>query len=205
MTEKPAFAFPETDWCLVVDALVNKGRIVLPNALPVALWQGLQQRAKERLQQADFHEARIGRGAVEMREASIRSDSICWLQEDHEWEAAWLNWMHELQRVLNRELYLGINDYEAHFAHYPAGAFYKKHVDRHRDSNARVVTTVFYLNENWQEGEGGELVIYDEEGNAVDKENPVGGKLVLFMSEGLLHEVLPASRERWSVTGWFRR
>lgn len=34
---------------------------------------------------------------------------------------------------------------------------------------------------------------------------PTGGSLVVFMSAGTEHEVLPASRDRLSLTGWFRR
>jgi SM-20-related protein len=34
---------------------------------------------------------------------------------------------------------------------------------------------------------------------------PLGGRLVTFLSDGLPHEVLPASRERISITGWLKR
>ena len=34
---------------------------------------------------------------------------------------------------------------------------------------------------------------------------PTGGCLVVFLSGEIPHEVLPASRERLSLTGWFRR
>jgi SM-20-related protein len=205
MTEKMPPAFPQESWALAIDELTQKGRAVLPACLPAALWQGLQKAAQDRFSQSAFHEARIGRGITEQRKESIRGDSLCWLQDNVAWEAAWLNGMETLRCALNQTLYLGLNEYEAHFSHYPVGAFYQKHRDRHRDSNARVVTTVFYLNKDWQEKEGGELVIYDENEGILTRELPTGGKLVLFMSEGVLHEVLPATRERWSIAGWFRR
>jgi len=34
---------------------------------------------------------------------------------------------------------------------------------------------------------------------------PEGGSLVVFLSAGFEHEVLPATRERMSITGWFFR
>lgn len=34
---------------------------------------------------------------------------------------------------------------------------------------------------------------------------PQAGTLALFLSSEMPHEVLPATRERLSLTGWFRR
>jgi SM-20-related protein len=34
---------------------------------------------------------------------------------------------------------------------------------------------------------------------------PTGGCLVVFLSGEVPHEVMPATRERLSLTGWFRR
>lgn len=34
---------------------------------------------------------------------------------------------------------------------------------------------------------------------------PTGGCLVVFMSGEVPHEVMPATRDRLSLTGWFRR
>ena len=34
---------------------------------------------------------------------------------------------------------------------------------------------------------------------------PEGGSLAVFMSAGFEHEVLPATRDRLSITGWFFR
>ena len=34
---------------------------------------------------------------------------------------------------------------------------------------------------------------------------PQSGRLVLFLSARFLHEVMPARRERLSITGWFKR
>jgi len=119
--------------------------------------------------------------------------------------AAYLRWMDSLREALNRELFLGLCEFEAHYAHYPAGAFYRRHVDRHRDSNARVVSAVFYLNPDWPAEAGGEFVMYARDGvQERYRQRPEGGTLVLFMSDDMPHEVLPATQPRWSIAGWFR-
>jgi SM-20-related protein len=33
---------------------------------------------------------------------------------------------------------------------------------------------------------------------------PVGGRLVVFLSEEIPHEVMPTLKERISITGWLR-
>ena len=67
----------------------------------------------------------------------------------------------------------------------------------------RVVSCVLYLNDGWKASDGGALRIYCDDD--VREVMPVGGTLVCFLSERFEHEVLPATRERLSITGWFRR
>ena len=64
---------------------------------------------------------------------------------------------------------------------------------------------VVYLNRDWQAEEGGELLIYKDEMPRADiKVSPGFGTLVVFLSEGFPHEVLPATRDRFSIATWFR-
>lgn len=199
---------PGTDWRAVLESLATQGYAILPAVLPEAVWLPLQTEARALLQAEAFAPAKIGRGTQSLREESIRGDGLCWLEPDMAAGGVYLRWMTDLQALLNRELFLGLTEFEAQYAHYPAGAFYKKHVDRHRDSNARVISSVFYLNQDWQAEQGGELVMHDSvhrEGAALFSVLPQGGTLVLFMSADMPHEVLPATRERWSIAGWFRQ
>jgi len=101
-------------------------------------------------------------------------------------------------------LYLGLSYYESHFAIYDEGDFYEKHLDTFKNFKNRVVTTVYYLNENWDEKDGGELVVYDEEDRLITKLPPFANTLVVFMSDRFPHEVLPAKKKRFSIAGWFR-
>ncbi|MEF1309128.1 2OG-Fe(II) oxygenase [Vibrio mytili] len=153
----------------------------------------------------DWSKARIGRKDDATRIASIRSDKIQWLTpqmgapvEDY------LTKMEELRNEVNRHLFLGLFEYEAHFAKYEAGDFYKKHLDSFKGNENRRLTTVFYLNEAWNEEDAGELVVYDLADKLIAKVPPKGGRLLVFLSEQFPHEVLATNAERYSVAGWFR-
>lgn len=111
----------------------------------------------------------------------------------------------QLRQYLNRELYLGLFDFECHYAHYPQGAFYKKHYDAFQGSSNRRLSTVLYLNPNWLPEDGGELILYTNDGDTVlETVLPKFGNMVIFLSEEFPHEVLPTNRSRYSLTGWFR-
>lgn len=196
-------AFAPADWPAAVDALARRGFVILPQALPPAAWRALRREAEALQGRRHFAPARIGRGGAR-RETAVRGDELCWLAPEMPAGGRYLAWLDELRRVLNRELFLALAECEAQYAHYPAGAFYRRHVDRHRDSNARVISSVLYLNEDWPAAAGGEIVMYDGAGGELFRQAPAGGTLALFRSEDMLHEVLPATRARWSIAGWFR-
>ena len=185
----------------ITDALVNDGYIVIENALDPKLPKELRAFAKA---QGDFREAGISGGGDLHLDSSRRRDKRRWLDEDGSVQSQFLDFANGLSSYLNRELYLGLSYYESHFAIYGEGDFYEKHLDAFKNSKNRVVTTVFYLNDEWGESDGGELVIYDEEDRFLAKVMPKANTLIVFMSEKFPHEVLPAKRERYSIAGWFR-
>jgi SM-20-related protein len=127
-----------------------------------------------------------------------------WLEEPNTGVAGeFLAWLTELRTELNRELFLSLVEAELHFALYPAGGFYRKHIDNFRGSSARLVTVILYLNPDWQPEQGGQLQMYLD--NKTLEVAPEAGTLVLFLSERFEHEVLPTEQERLSLTGWLRR
>lgn len=197
-------AFPEGPWAAAVEALARQGWALLPDVLPPACREVLRAEAEALQAAGAFAPARVGRAAGLTRETALRGDELCWLEPAHPAGGRYLAWLEDLRQMLNRELFLGIQEFEAQYAHYPVGAFYKTHVDRHRDSNARVISAVFYLNPDWPADAGGEIVMYDAEGRPLFRQAPAGGTLLLFRSADMPHEVLPATRERWSIAGWFR-
>ncbi|MFC3530982.1 2OG-Fe(II) oxygenase [Vogesella facilis] len=192
----------------VLDRLASDGWVVIPHALPASLVAELRDACLDVWQQGRFHEAATGRGDGQARRAEIRSDSVLWLDKVATLPAvqAYNAAMDEVMQAVNRGLYLGLAELESHFAVYPEGAFYKKHLDRFRDDDARTLTTVFYLNEAWPQDGGGEIRLYlDADCTQHIDVTPEAGTLVLFLSDRFWHEVLPARQQRLSVTGWYRR
>ena len=159
---------------------------------------------RRRRERGDFVPARVGAGADSKRRAQIRGDFICWLTEpEFEAEAEVLGLLEELRLRLNRELFLGLFELELHYAWYPPGSGYARHVDRPHRRDQRRLTLVLYLNEQWERSHGGELRVFEGDGRSRDIE-PRGGRLVTFLSEGREHEVMPAGRARLSLSGWLR-
>jgi len=185
----------------ITDALVNDGYIVITDALDNYIANDLLEFAK---QERDFKRAGISSSSDLHLDNKRRRDKIHWLDEDSSIQSDFLFFTKGLQEYLNKELYLGINYYESHFAIYEKGDFYEKHLDSFKNSKNRVVTTVYYLNDKWEKDDGGELIVYDEDGNFLSKIEPKSNTLVVFMSEKFPHEVLPANIKRYSIAGWFR-
>jgi len=151
-----------------------------------------------------FRPAQVGKGSSKDRIEEIRGDSIRWIDVlNPERELHYfVDLIEKLKQELNREFFLGIKDFECHLAKYPQGSFYKKHLDRFSNDSSRVFSFIFYLHETWEKSDGGELVLYDKKGEMMEKIIPVSGSMVCFMSEEIPHEVLPAKKERRSLTGW---
>ena len=155
----------------------------------------------------DFREAAIGGGERRQTRTEVRGDEILWLQQpaSSEPQRTCLDRFEELRLTLNRTLQLGLFEFESHFARYPAGALYARHIDQLRGGSHRKLSCVLYLNENWKPEDGGELRLYlDGDGAEFEDVLPQGGRLVVFLSGRFAHEVMPATRERISIAGWFR-
>ncbi|PRY63458.1 SM-20-related protein [Vreelandella songnenensis] len=191
----------------VVDALVEQGWYVGQGVINPALCQALHRELLHMAEHDALEEAGIGRGQQHHLRKDIRGDAIHWLDRESEAQRHYLNAMGELQQSLNQALFLGLFEYEAHFAHYPAGAFYQRHLDSFRGRANRVISTVGYLNPNWPTDGGGEMVIYhpDAPDQEVARVTPEAGTFACFLSETIPHEVLPTHRSRASIAGWFRR
>jgi len=179
---------------------------VVPDFLPAPIASALATEARRRDAAGDFRAARIGRGRDRIVRNDIRGDRTLWLDEQAPAPAEIALWrsLETLRVALNESTYLGLFAFEGHYALYPPGAFYRRHRDRFRDDDARVLSCVIYLNEAWIATDGGALRLHVSAGDARDI-LPVGGKLVCFLADRYEHEVLPAARERLAVTGWFRR
>lgn len=188
----------------IAQQLEKVGYIVVQDSQLRALARRLLVRCQND-EASPFHPAGIGRGAANRRIESLRGDCIRWFDATNHTDRAYLAWMEELRLGLNAALFLGLFDYECHYAIYGAGAGYNKHSDVITGTRQRVLSTVLYLNEGWQDGDGGQLRLFDSVGDGIIATiQPVFGTLVIFLSEVFPHQVLTANRQRRSIAGWFR-
>jgi SM-20-related protein len=194
----------------IIDALVEPGWIVRRGLFPDDYLRELVAEVQSLWQAGDFRRAKIGQGDAQTVQTEIRSDFIHWLdpQQLTPLQQRYWDFIQQLRETINRTLYLGLVNFEAHFAVYPAGAFYKKHLDQFKTTQHRMVTCLLYLNEAWQAEDGGQLRIYDPAdpaGEAYQEVLPTFGTFVCFRSDLIYHEVRPSRRERFSLTGWLRK
>ena len=191
---------------VVVEAVNACGYAVAPRFLDARTVAGLRARALSLEADGLLAPAGIGRGPQRIERAAIRGDRIRWLGDpgNDAVEKSLHEALEALRLAFNRELALGLFEFEGHYALYAPGAGYARHRDRFHDDDARLLSVVLYLNGRWRAHDGGLLRLHRENDRAVDV-LPIGGTLVAFLADRFEHEVLPARRSRLSVTGWFRR
>ena len=199
----PAAPLPQGS---IADDLVKQGWTVRRDYFSPELCAALLADMRAQDEAGKLAAAAIGRSESHAINENIRTDRTLWLSGDADAPRAFLAQMEQLRLELNRDLFLGLFEYEAHYALYPPGGFYKKHLDSFRGAKNRLVSTVIYLTPDWQEADGGHLALYhpDDDNRLLQKILPCLGTLAVFMSEEIPHEVLPPSRERASIAGWFR-
>ena len=121
-----------------------------------------------------------------------------------------MEWMEKLRVGLNRRLFMGLSEFECHYSHYAKGDFYKRHLDAfkgspHKNRSNRAVSTVFYLNSDWQQDDGGELLLYaDNHLSPLLIVPPLFNSCMIFLSDTFPHEVLASNCDRYSIAGWYR-
>ena len=148
----------------------------------------------------DYRDAELTAG---VRLSHIRGDKIRWINKDFFAGFYYLQSINELASVLNRTLYTGLRHSEAHYACYPIGFGYKWHSDNPAGRDERVMSAVFYLNDDWQATDGGAVEIVDNHG-VHHEVMPLANRLIIFNSD-LQHQVQIAHRQRYSIATWMRR
>ena len=188
----------------LIEGIVNQDFAVSEQFFDPELVAALRANLERRLREQELRPAGIGNQQLRREDHSVRGDHILWLERESAdpAEQVFFRRLTEFIDYLNMTCYAGIRGFEFHYALYPVGAFYKRHLDQFRSDQRRKYSFILYLNENWQPEDGGQLVLYpeDEEQHIV----PLGGRCVFFKSDELEHEVLPARRPRMSVTGWLK-
>lgn len=191
------------DWASLVSDVAESGCAVRREFLPSALITALRVDLEHYRSQQHFVAGTLGRERVVGE--WLRSDEICWFDAAQPTlpQQTYLQHIELLRMELNKQLQLGVFEFESHYTVYRPGSRYARHVDQQRGSDARVVSIIVYLNEFWSGLDGGALRVYFPT-HSLDI-LPEPGTLVAFLRAQLEHEVLVPLRERYSVTGWLRR
>jgi len=186
--------------------IATDGYAIIKNFMPAASITSLADEITALQLSGEMRRAGTGK-ALTPTDDSIRGDFTLWLEKTSVSvsQQAYFAQMEIMRSSLNRDFYLGLFELESHFALYPPGALYRKHLDQFQGQEQRQISCILYLNQDWQPEHGGQLRMYLD-GIAHEPYRdiePIGGTLVAFLSGRFFHEVLPATHERVSLTGWF--
>ena len=193
----------------VIDGLMEQKYSIVDNFFSSEEVLGLRSALLHKYEEDQFKKSAIGNQANEKIIDAVRGDFILWLDEANAVgaERMFFDKLQDFTQYLNRTCYMGIAKQEFHYAVYPQGTFYKRHLDTFMNDSSRKLSVVCYLNdEDWKPEYGGELTLYfNQDGAETSKDiYPLRGRLVVFESQVLEHEVKPVKRERLSITGWLK-
>lgn len=194
--------YSNSQWDSWFESLAVNDYVIIDNFLGADLLQLVKDEFVILEQKGCFGQAAIGSKNEQKVIQEIRSDLIYWINKN---DGILQSKLHDLflalKNLINKHCFLSLSDFEFHFAKYPKGSFYKKHLDQFDSRSNRMISVILYLNKDWKEGYGGELKIYptNEEPNTIA---PLQNRLVMFKSDALPHEVLVSNFERKSITGW---
>ena len=193
--------FSESTWINWMDQLAEQDYVIVDDFLSDKLYKQVRQFFSDVEETDKLKKAGIGTQQDFQLKAEVRGDFIYWLEEERDTE---LTEIFELKNQLiqnfKRFCYLSLSGSEFHIAKYPVGTHYHRHLDQFNERSNRQITVLIYLNEHWQKGDGGELVIY-KDGKEILVE-PIAKRLLLFKSDIIEHEVLTTNIQRYSLTGW---
>jgi len=190
---------------LLIDSFLDNRIGIDKNFISKNLSEGLQQNIVLLQKDGLMTAAGIGNEVVMNASQKMRGDKIYWMDKTHSniFEQEFLSHVEDFIEYLNRTCYTGINGYEFHYAVYEAGSGYKRHKDQFKNDSNRKYSLIHYLNENWEEENGGNLLVYQND--SVQQIRPDSQTAVLFKSDEMEHEVSKSNRDRMSVTGWLKR
>jgi len=190
---------------LLIDTYLENNIGIDATFLPEHLSNGLQQNILQLQQDGLMKPAGIGNEVVMNTEQKMRGDKIYWMDKSHDnkYEQEFLQLVDDFIERFNSTCYTGINAYEFHYAIYEKGSYYKRHKDQFKNDSNRKFSLISYLNKDWLEQDGGQLLTYQHE--AIQHTLPRAQTSIFFKSDELEHEVAIANRSRMSITGWLKR
>ncbi len=186
----------------IADGLSGKGFAIIDNFLSKGEVENILSTDEFRNSKLHFKKAGVGKPQSRQIIESIRGDYIQWIDPSAPSMAirVYTDRVYTLIHYINQQLFLSLKDVELHMTLYPVGTFYKRHLDQFKSDDHRKLSVICYLNVDWKAEQGGQLRMHLPEGSL--DVYPESGRLVCFRSDLIEHEVMPASRERLSLTGW---
>ncbi|HZY79270.1 MAG TPA: 2OG-Fe(II) oxygenase [Cyclobacteriaceae bacterium] len=190
------------DFDRIADDLAGQGYTIVDNFLSDKETEQLLQLDEFREGLLHMKKAGIGNQSDFRINEAIRGDYIRWIDKSIAAPEVkvYIDRITEVMKFINRTLFLSLKDIELHMTVYPAGAYYKRHLDQFKPGDHRKLSAICYLNKDWTDDLGGQLRMYLKRG--IEDVLPVAGRLVCFRSDMIEHEVLPSKKERLSITGW---
>ena len=189
----------------IADEIYHQGFHIIDNFLTLDHYRALRNTIETTHNDGYFKQAKIGRKLEKTHHSTIRNDQIFWL-DNNGCNVAINSYFVEIDKLcetLNKALFLGLTDYEAHFAIYQPNSFYKKHVDQFSTTQDRRISCVYYLNDTWQQEFGGKLILYDKNDQPLSEIMPLGNRFICFNSD-IPHEVSTAYQTRYSIAAWLK-
>jgi SM-20-related protein len=198
----------ELSFDLVADNLAEHGYAIIDNFLDRKETELLVELDEFQNGLLHMRKAGVGQQSDFRINESIRGDYIRWIDKANVASGAsavpplklYIDRLTGMMKFINRALFLSLKDIELHMTVYPAGAYYKRHLDQFKPGDHRKLSVICYLNEDWTDDLGGQLRMYLKSGTK--DVLPLAGRLVCFRSDMIEHEVLPSKKERLSITGW---
>lgn len=184
-----------------MDQLSENDYVIVDDFITDEMFNSIMEFFHEMESADKLKKAGIGAQQDYQVKAEIRGDFIYWLDEGRDPALKpFFELKDELIQSLKRFCYLSLSGSEFHIAKYPAGSYYHRHLDQFNERTNRQITVLIYLNKDWKQGNGGELVIYKEDQEILVE--PIAKRLLLFKSDVIEHEVLTTQVPRYSLTGW---
>ena len=195
----------EEDFEVLIESFIRNKIGISDNFLDEILANHLKGNLLDLVANNQLKAAGIGNGHHPNKDSTVRNDSIYWLdrKNKNQHQNSFFDLIDDFVKYLNINCYTSITDYEIHYSLYEDGSFYRKHIDQFQNNPKRQFSKISYLNADWLEADGGQLLIHSE--GRQQKIDPVQGKMVFFKSDEMEHEVLVTHKRRMSVTGWLKR
>eukprot|EP00798_Chlamydomonas_sp_ICE-L_P001757 gene1757-33169_t len=213
----------------VAQSLIQNGYAVCDNYVPAEIVGTVRQEIQVAEPMYEAGEIWVGKGAevgAQIAVQDVRGDKVLWLEKEALAATAFVrdgkrfscNYrplamvlksideliMESLPKLVPELKGLAAGGRsDAMMAIYPgAGARFAKHIDN-TAMDGRRLTCLCYLNNGWTLEQGGALRLFPTLGRPPVDVLPLGGRIAMFWSKDVAHEVMPTFAMRHSFTLWY--